>query len=101
MTTLKHKQLNLLIDLTNVMQQKAEHAEWEVLNKLEKQRQQFIKKFFPVNDGVSTDFQRSLEKLINLNRQLEHYCLRKKQDLQLEMQGFNNKKQAINAYKSV
>jgi ribosomal protein S13 len=101
MSAARLKQLNLVIDLTKLMRQKAELAEWEQLNKLETQRQQYLKKIFPDNEEVSTNLQSSLEVLISLNAELQQYCQLKKQDLQLEMQGLNKNKQAINAYKSI
>jgi ribosomal protein S13 len=101
MSAARLKQLNLVIDLTKLMRQKAELAEWEQLNKLETQRQQYLKKIFPENEEVSADLQSILENLINLNTDLQQYCQQKKQDLRLEMQGLSKNKQAINAYKSV
>lgn len=102
MTMPKRQQLNLVIELTKRMQQKAELGEWDELNQLEQKRQQLLKHIFSENDAqMNSDLQADLEKLISLNSELEKFCQSKKQALQLEMQGFNKNKQAINAYKSV
>lgn len=98
----KLQQLEQAAELTQLMQQQAEQANWDAVTEFEQQRQLIFKSIFPVNENeVSADLRQTLEKLINLNAELQRFCQQKKQDLQLEMQGLNKNKKAINAYKSV
>jgi len=101
MPAVKLQQLNQAMDLTKQMQALAEKAEWDQIIELDKQRQGLFSQIFPLNNAnVSADFQQKLQYLIELNKQLEKFCASQKRDLQLQMQGLNKNKKAINAYQS-
>jgi len=101
MAVAKLQQLSQAMDLTNQMQKLAEQEEWDQIMELDKQRQGLFSQIFPLSRvDVSIDFQQKLQHLLQLNNQLEQFCKSKKQDLQLQMQGLNKNKKAINAYQS-
>jgi hypothetical protein len=101
MSVSKLQQLSDAMDLTNQMQALAEKAQWEQIIQLDKQRQDLFSQIFPLNNvDVSSGFQEKLHDLVELNNQLETFCASQKQDLQLQMQGLNKNKKAINAYQS-
>ncbi len=101
MSQLKLQQLNQALELTKLMQEKAQQADWDELNQLELKRQDLLAIIFPLKDSeVSANFSVGLQHLITLNSELQQFCQQKKHDLQLEIQGLNSNKKAINAYQS-
>ena len=87
--------------MTVQMKSKSEKELWDDVVEIEQQRRQLITVIFPLDDAGNTpEFRALLAKLIESNTQLEQYCKQQKQTLQLELQGMNKNKKALNAYRT-
>ena len=83
------------------MQQKADTELWDEMIDLQLQRQPLFDAIFPISEDESIEEVRLiLEALIELNNKLEQQCEQQKQAVQLQLQGMNTNKKAVNAYQS-
>lgn len=89
--------------LTEQMLHAAERAEWAQLTETLAARDKELEQAFSVENSevLDTSAKPLLEKLIELNQQVEQYCRNAKQDLATELRHFNKNKQAAAAYKSL
>ena len=83
------------------MQQKADAELWDEMSELQQQRQPLFAAIFPIADAESSNEIRTiLETIIALNNKLEKQCEQQKQVVQLQLQGMNKNKKAVNAYQA-
>jgi len=91
-----------LLMITKTMQQKAQQQLWDEITTLEQQRQTMINTIFPINENdMSTQITEKIQKIIDLNQELETQCRQAKQEVQVQMKGLNRNKNAAAAYGSV
>lgn len=83
------------------MQDKADAELWDEMIELQQQRQPLFDTTFPITEAENTEEIRvMLESIIELNNKLEQQCEKQKQAVQLQLQGMNKNKKAVNAYQS-
>jgi hypothetical protein len=100
-TPLQH--LHKATILTEQMLLAAEKAEWSELTQLAASRTKELEHAFSKKNtkGLDESAKPALEKLIDLNKQVEQLCRNAKQDLETELRRFTQNKQAVAAYKSL
>lgn len=100
-TSLQH--LHKATLLTEQMLHAAENADWSELTEVVAVRALELEQAFSTesSDTLDESAKPTLEKLIDLNQQVEQLCRNAKQDLATELRRFTKNKQAAAAYKSL
>ncbi len=94
--------LQAAIANTRAMLSAAQQAEWSKIAQLDAERASLLEQAFPLPHDVDPAEARPLmNELIELNQQVEKYCAEARQELQIEMSRFTQKKHAAAAYRSV
>ena len=93
----KFEALTKVLSISQSMQQKADTESWDELIDLEQQRQPLLDSIFPI-EYSDNKFRIVLEKIIEINKQLEQQCLQAKGEVQQQLQNINGSKKALTAY---
>jgi hypothetical protein len=93
----KYKTLSKILALSESMLKKAQAELWEELIELEQQRQLLIESTFPIENEAQNE-RIILQKIVELNKQLERQCIIAKNQVQQQMLASSGKKKAMSAY---
>lgn len=93
----KYKTLSKILALSESMLKKAQAELWEELIELEQQRQLLIESTFPIENEAQNE-RTILQKIVELNKQLERQCIIAKNQVQQQMLASSGKKKAMSAY---
>lgn len=93
----KDKTLSKVLDLSESMLKKAQAELWEELIELEQQRKLLIESTFPIQNEAQNE-RTILQKIVELNKQLERQCIIAKNQVQQQMLASSGKKKAMSAY---
>jgi ferritin-like metal-binding protein YciE len=91
-----------LLELTEQMYQAAQNEQWASIAELHIKRIPLIEKVFPLESHEQHPaLIPPMEKLVQLNEQVEAICKDARQSLQLELAGMNKNKKAVSAYQTI
>ena len=93
----KYQALSEVLTLSESMLKKAEADLWEELIELEQQRQLLIESTFPIDNAAENE-RTILQKIVELNKQLERQCITAKKEVQQQLLASSGKKKAMSAY---